>query len=186
MEIKIILANGKQVIVKKGDITEEETDAIVNPANSKLFHGGGAARAIAVKGGEEIVKQSHEIIRKIGCLPVGKAVITGSGNLPCKFVIHAVGPQMGEGDEDAKLERAVWNALALAETYNLRTVAMPAISSGIFGFSKDRCAAILLQATCQFLRQPGLSLQAVTMCNFDEETYIIFRRSLEKVEGNLA
>ena len=179
MQRNIVLENGKQVIVKLGDITAEATDAIVNPANSKLFHGGGAARAIALKGGEEVVKQSHEIICKIGSLPVGKAVITGSGNLPCKFVIHVVGPQMGEGDEDAKLEKAVWNVLTLAELYNLGTVAMPAISSGIFGFPKDRCAAILLETTCRFLKQSGLSLQAVTMCNFDEETYKIFCCSLE-------
>ncbi|SDF27881.1 macro domain-containing protein [Sporolituus thermophilus] len=164
----------RRIIIKQGDITEETTDAIVNPANSRLVHGGGAARAIAMKGGEEIVRQSNEIIRKIGHLPTTKAVITGAGNLPCKFVIHVVGPQMGEGDEDSKLKRAVWNVLTLAENYNLRTIAMPAISSGIFGFPKPRCAEVLLSTAARFLDGCAVSLQQIVMCNHDEETYRIF------------
>lgn len=172
------LANGKQIFIKQGDITCETTDAIVNPANSRLIHGGGAARAIALAGGSEIDKQCQDIIRKIGTVPVSKAVITGGGRLPSKFVIHVVGPQMGEGNEEAKLEKAVWNVLTLAELYNLRSVSLPAVSSGIYGFPKPRCADILLKVAERFLNQPGIELQSVVMCNNDEETVSIFKQAL--------
>ena len=178
MQEVVTLDNGKELIVKKGDITAETTDAIVNPANSQLVHGGGAARAIAVRGGAAIVAQSDAIIRKIGQLPVSKAVITEGGDLPAKFVIHVVGPQMGEGDEDGKLAKAVWNALSLAELYNLRSISMPAVSSGVFGFPKERCAVILLRTARRFLSQPGVALHTVVMCNHDGATYEIFRRHL--------
>lgn len=169
------LADKKSIRVKLGDITAESSDAIVNPANSQLLHGGGAARAIAEKGGPVINVQSRRLIERIVRLPVGKAVITDAGNLPCKFVIHTVGPVWGEGDEEAKLRRAVWSALTLAELYNLRSVSMPAISSGIFGFPKPLCAKILLQTSEQFLFQQEVSLNEVVMCNFDRETVELFQ-----------
>lgn len=175
---QLVLENGKTIIVKQGDITDEAADAIVNPANSRLVHGGGAARAIAAKGGEEIERQSRELIAKIGQLPVGHAVITGGGRLPAKFVIHTVGPQMGEGDEDRKLAQAAESVLTLGELYNLRTLSLPAISSGIFGFPKDRCAAILLRTARSFLLRPGVQLQTITMCNYDEETCRHFEAAL--------
>lgn len=112
---RIRLPNGAEIILKQGDITQESVDAIVNPANSELRHGGGAARAIALAGGAEITDQGAALLAKIGHVPVSKAVITHGGNLPAAFVIHTVGPQWGEGDEEAKLERAVWNVLTLAE-----------------------------------------------------------------------
>ncbi len=170
----IRVGENKKIVIKKGDITAETTDAIVNPANSALAHGGGAAAAIVRKGGKEIQEESNAIIKKIGSVPVGKAVITHSGKLPCKFVIHTVGPRWGEGDEPEKLKRAVWNSLTLAELYNLKSVSMPAISSGIFGFPKDKCAEILLSTAIEFLKQPGVGLDTVVMCNFDDETYNIF------------
>lgn len=185
MENNLFLPNEKQIVVRIGDITDQQTDAIVNPANSRLIHGGGAARSIALKGGKEITNQSNSIIRRVGQLSVGKAVITDAGNLPCKFVIHVVGPQMGEGDEDVKLEKAVWNVLNLAESYNLRSLSMPAISSGIFGFPKDLCAAILVKTTFQFLNQPGIDLQTVVMCNHDDETANIFSRFLENKRNEI-
>lgn len=164
----------KLIIVKQGDITAESTDAIVNPANSKLQHGGGAARAISVRGGAEIQKQSNDIIRKIGSVPVGKAVITDAGNLPCKFVIHTVGPQWGEGNEHKKLRKAITSVLTLAEIYNLKSVSIPAVSSGIFGFPKKDCAEILIEAAFSFLQQKEVGLENIVMCNFDNETYQIF------------
>lgn len=97
--------------VVEGDITEMETNAIVNAANSHLKHGGGVAGAIARKGGKIIQEESD----KIGYCPVGQAVITGGGNLKAKYVIHAVGPRMGEGDEDEKLRNATLNSLKLAD-----------------------------------------------------------------------
>lgn len=164
----------KTIQIKLGDITAETTDAIVNPANSQLMHGGGAARAIAFKGGSVIDEQSRSLIRRIREVPVGKAVMTDAGLLPCKFVIHTVGPVWGEGGEPAKLRRAVWNVLSLAELYNLRSVALPAISSGVFGFPKPLCAEILLATAVDFLEQPDVGLSEVVMCNHDRETHEIF------------
>lgn len=170
----MILGKGKQIITKKGDITEEHVDAIVNPANGQLIHGGGAAKAIVARGGEDIQRESNLIVRKSGMIPTGKAVITGSGRLPCKYVIHTVGPKMGEGNEDEKLKKAVWSALTLAELYNLESISMPAISSGIFGFPKERCAEILINTAVEFLKQKDINLKTIVMCNNDDETYNIF------------
>ena len=170
----MIHIDGKNISIKQGDITAETTDAIVNPANSQLLHGGGAARAIAVKGGPVIEEQSRRLIDRIGEVPTGKAVMTDAGRLPCKFVIHTVGPVWGEGGEPEKLRRAVWNVLTLAELYNLRSVSMPAISSGVFGFPKPLCAEILLATTAEFLKQPAVRLDEVVMCNHDRQTTEIF------------
>ena len=170
----MIRVGEKKIHIKQGDITAETTDAIVNPANSQLLHGGGAARAIAVKGGPVIEEQSRRLIERIGEVPTGKAVMTDAGRLPCKFVIHTVGPVWGEGDEPEKLRRAVWNVLTLAELYNLRSVSMPAISSGVFGFPKPLCAEILLATAAEFLKQPAVSLNEVVMCNHDRQTTEIF------------
>ena len=173
----MICIGNKRIQIKQADITAEPADAIVNPANSQLMHGGGAARAIAMKGGPVIEEQSRRLIERIGQVPVGKAVMTEGGRLPCKFVIHTVGPVWGEGDEPAKLRRAVWNVLALAELYNLRSLSMPAISSGIFGFPKPLCARVLLETAREFLAQPGIMLNEVVMCNLDLETVQIFQEA---------
>jgi O-acetyl-ADP-ribose deacetylase (regulator of RNase III) len=103
------------------------------------------AAAIVRKGGEVIQEESDKIIESIGLVPVGSAVITTAGKLPCKAVIHTVGPRMGEGNEDHKLRRAVRSCLLLASEKGFRSISMPAISSGIFGFPKDRCAKILVE-----------------------------------------
>ena len=113
----------------KGDITEREVDAIVNAANSYLRHGGGVAAAIVRKGGAIIQQESN----KIGFVPIGSAAITTAGKLSCKAIIHAVGPRMGEGDEDNKLRKAVRSSLILALEKGYASISMPAISSGIFG-----------------------------------------------------
>lgn len=173
---------GKQIIIKKGDITEEKVDAVVNPANGQLIHGSGAAKAIVTKGGDEIQRESNVIIRKTGMIPTGKAVITGSGKLPCKFIIHTVGPKMGEGREKTKLKNAIWSALTIAELYNLESVSMPAVSSGIFGFPKDECADILLTTAAEFLDQKEINLKTIIMCNNDDDTYNIFLQKYDEIK----
>src|SRR5512135_636198 len=115
------------------DLTERDVDAIVNAANSHLQHGGGVAGAIVRKGGRIIQEESD----RIGYVPVGGAVLTTAGALQAKYVIHAVGPRMGEGDEDNKLKKAINSALALAVEKNMKSISVPAISAGIFGFPKD-------------------------------------------------
>ncbi|WAM33830.1 macro domain-containing protein [Caldicellulosiruptor morganii] len=172
----------KKIVIKKGDITKEQVDAIVNAANSHLRHGGGVALAIVKAGGVEIQRESDEIIKKIGILPTGHAVITNAYNLPCKFVIHTVGPVYGEGDEDEKLYRAIYNSLYLAHLYNLKSIAFPAVSSGIFGFPKDRCARILIDTAIEFLENIQTGIEKVVFCLFDDETYGYFEEYYNKLQ----
>jgi O-acetyl-ADP-ribose deacetylase (regulator of RNase III) len=162
-----------------GDITSRKVDAIVNAANSRLHHGGGVAGAIVRKGGQIIQDESD----KIGYIQVGHAAITTAGKLPARYIIHAVGPRMGEGDEDSKLENAVLSSLMLASEKGFKSISFPAISSGIFGFPKDRCAGILVYQVLKFLQMnQGSSLQVVEFCIFDEETLEHFRREFDKIK----
>lgn len=150
-----------------------ETGAIVNAANSYLKHGGGVAGAIVRKGGRIIQEESD----KIGFCPVGQAVITSGGKLKARYVIHAVGPRMGEGNEDEKLRNAVLNSLKLAERYSLKSIAFPAISTGAFGFPVDRAAKIMLKAAINYL-SGETQLEKVVFCLFGRENFEIFEREL--------
>jgi O-acetyl-ADP-ribose deacetylase (regulator of RNase III) len=157
------------LVLKRGDITDEDTDAIVNAANAHLQHGGGVAGAIVRKGGAIIQKESD----KIGYVPVGSAAITTAGNLKTNFVIHAVGPRMGEGSEDEKLRDATQNSLRLADAEGIRTIAFPAISTGIFGYPIERCASIMLQTFQQYC-SGETSLKEIRMCLFDQQALQVF------------
>lgn len=159
------------------DLTERDVDAIVNAANSFLQHGGGVAGAIVRKGGTVIQEESD----RIGFVAVGSAVITGAGTLKARHVIHAVGPRMGEGDEDRKLASAMQSVLKLASEKKLRSISVPAISAGIFGFPKDRCAAILAGETARFLKEQETPLVLVEFCIFDAEAYAFFERELKGI-----
>jgi O-acetyl-ADP-ribose deacetylase (regulator of RNase III) len=175
-----IMLDSKMLTLVQGDITERDVDAIVNAANSHLKHGGGVAGAIVRKGGDIIQRESDEI----GYTPVGTAVMTTAGRLPATYVIHAVGPRMGEGGEDEKLRSAVMSVLALASEKGLQSISLPAISSGIFGFPKDRCANILVGEAFRFLNEnPGTSLELIEFCVFDSETAGHFRREFEGLKG---
>ncbi|MBF0520051.1 MAG: macro domain-containing protein [Nitrospirae bacterium] len=169
---------GGMLRLVKGDITERDTDAIVNAANSHLQHGGGVAAAIVRKGGAVIQAESDAI----GYVPVGWAAVTTGGALPCKAVIHAVGPMMGEGDEDNKLKNAVRNSLTLASQKEFHSVSMPAISSGIFGFPKDRCAKILVTESRNFLKDnPESTVNIVEFCIYDFETLSYFLSEFDTI-----
>lgn len=159
----------------EGDITEMETDAIVNAANDRLILGGGVAGAIRKKGGPEIQAECD----RIGGTFVGGAVITTGGKLKAKHVIHAVGPRMGEGDEDKKLRDATLNSLKLADEHHLRSLAFPAISTGIFGFPIERCARIMLGTTIEYLRG-GTHLDRVVFCLFGTDSYETFANQLRR------
>lgn len=156
-----------------GDITGMTTDAIVNAANSYLKHGGGVAGAIARTGGRVIQDESD----RIGFCPVGQAVITGAGNLQARYVIHAVGPRMGEGHEDEKLRSATLHSLQVAEDNHLQSIAFPAISTGIFGYPVDRCARNMLATTINYL-QGKTGLERVVFCLFGKESLEAFEREL--------
>lgn len=168
----------KQLAVVQGDLTEETTDAIVNAANSQLAHGGGLAAAILRKGGQEIQEESW----RLAPVKVGEAVVTGAGRLSCRFVIHAVGPRWGEGQEEAKLRQAVRSALARAEERGLRSLAMPAISTGIFGYPKGEGCEIIAQECWQHLQGEGF-LQEIRLVALDGETVEHFLRACEKLTG---
>lgn len=162
-----------------GDITGRDVDAIVNAANSHLQHGGGVAGAIVRKGGQVIQDESD----RIGFVPVGNAALTTAGKLPAKFVIHTVGPRMGEGDEDNKLKSAALSTMNLAAEKGLKSISMPAVSSGIFGFPKDRCARILVgEAGKFFMEHPDSPLEVVEFCIFDELTLNYFKQEFDKLK----
>lgn len=159
----------------EGDITEMDVDAVVNAANAQLILGGGVAGAIRKKGGPQIQQECN----RIGGTFVGGAVITTGGNLKARHVIHAVGPRMGEGGENDKLRNATLNSLKLADKNNLRSIAFPAVSAGIFGFPITRCAEIMLSTTTAYLEgQTGL--KKVMFCLFGRDAYEVFENQLTK------
>ncbi len=164
----------------RGDLTDETVDAIVTAANSHLAHGGGVAGAIVRRGGSVIQEESD----RVAPVPVGHVALTGAGGLAARAVIHAVGPQMGEGDEDAKLKSAVWESLNLAARQGFVSLSLPAISSGIFGYPKERCAEVLLDTTLQFLKtHPQTPTREIRFCNFDELTCRIFLEHFRRTLG---
>ena len=172
MDVKIA---GRTLELVEGDITEIQTDAIVNAANDRLILGAGVAGAIRRKGGPEIQAECD----RIGGTFVGGAVITTGGKLKAKHVIHAVGPRMGEGDEDRKLRDATVNSLRLADEHHLKSLAFPAISTGIFGFPLERCAQIMLGAVIAYLRGKT-HLERVVFCLFGRESYQVFAVQLKR------
>jgi O-acetyl-ADP-ribose deacetylase (regulator of RNase III) len=158
----------------QGDITEQSTDAIVNAANTALQLGGGVAGAIRRKGGPKIQEECN----RIGGTYVGGAVITTGGNLKAKYVIHAVGPRWGEGNEDEKLRNATLNSLKLADEKNLKSISFPAISTGIFGFPMKRASEIMLKTTIEYLKG-STGLEKVVFVLYDRESYNIFYETLK-------
>jgi O-acetyl-ADP-ribose deacetylase len=178
---QIHLDNKKTLKLVSGDITERDVDVIVNAANSYLKHGGGVAAAIVRKGGIIIQEESD----KIGFVPVGSSAITKAGRLPCKAIIHTVGPRMGEGNEDTKLRAAIRNSLELASDRKFKSISMPAISSGIFGFPKDKCAEILTGEAKNFLVNNNniTCLEIVEFCIIDNETTAYFKREFARMKS---
>ncbi len=170
--MKVDIANSVLELLD-GDITEMDTDAIVNAANSMLILGGGVAGAIRSKGGMKIQMECL----KIGHTQVGGAAITSGGKLKAKYVIHAVGPRWGEGNEDEKLKNATFNSLKLADKHNLKDISFPAISAGIFGFPIDRCAEIMLRTTIEYLNG-NTGLKRVVFCLYGKESYDVFEKEL--------
>jgi len=170
---EIIIENSKIKLVQ-GDITELATDVIVNAANAKLIMGGGVAGAIRRKGGHSIQEECD----KIGGTFVGGAAITTGGNLKAKHVIHAVGPRMGEGNEDEKLKNATLNSLKLMDKQKLKTIAFPAISTGIFGYPIDRCAKIMISTAKEYL-EGETQIDEVIFCLYSTSDFEVFEKELK-------
>lgn len=174
--LKSIVIENTEINIVRGDLTESNVDAIVNAANSHLRHGGGVAGAIVRKGGNIIQEESN----KIGHVPVGNCAITSAGKLKAKYVIHAVGPRWGEGDEENKLKNAVKNILNLATEKGFKAISMPAVSAGIFGFPKERCAQIMIDETGRFLKgNRETSLKEINFYLIDEDIIRFFKNKLE-------
>lgn len=159
----------------QGDITNQETDAIVNAANSQLILGSGVAGAIKRKGGPAIQEECN----RLGDIPVGTAVITGGGNLKASHVIHAVGPRMGEGNEDEKLKNATVNSLETADKNGLKSISFPAISTGVFGFPLKRCSRIMLENTIKYL-EGKTGLKKVVFCLYDSPALEAFTDTFDE------
>jgi len=162
--------------VNQCDLTEMDTDAIVNAANAQLILGGGVAGAIRTKGGPKIQEECDAI----GGTFVGGAVITTGGNLKARHVIHAVGPRMGEANEEEKLKNATLNSLKVADESNLTSITFPAISTGIFGFPKERCAEIMLGTVIDYLKG-DTGLKRVAFCLHGASSYEIFLETLKRL-----
>ncbi|KAK5848280.1 hypothetical protein PBY51_005908 [Eleginops maclovinus] len=159
------LRDGLQVIVCQGDITKQEADALVNAANEDLDHGGGVAAALSKAGGPQVQKESRAIVNQTGKIPTGEVVVTTGGNLNCKKLLHAVGPVGGKsgGKEKMLLEKTVQSALNLAEIMEFRSIAMPCISSGVFGVPVTVCSEAIVTAVKEFCSQGGRSLKRIIL-----------------------
>lgn len=170
-----------KIDIKQGDITKSESDAIVNAANTSLLGGGGVDGAIHRAGGKAILEECQHIRNRQGGCKTGEAVITNAGNLKSKYVIHAVGPVWKDGShhEDELLYSAYHKSLKLASKNNLKTIAFPNISTGIYGFPKDRAAKIAIRAVQDFLIEDE-SIDNVTFICFDDENYRIYTQLLGK------
>src|SRR6202047_627730 len=162
----------QKIMIQQGDLTEMETDAIVNAANNDLLLGGGVAGAIRRKGGDEIQRECHEI----GSIPIGFAAITTGGNLKAKHVIHAASMQLGRNTPAEALRHSTEHALRIAAERGLKTIAFPAVGTGVAGFPMKECADIMLQETVLHF-QARSSLETVYFVLFDEQACEVFKRA---------
>ena len=172
---------GVKVSVKKGDLTSERVDAIVNPANNHLRHERGVAKAILDKGGKVIETESNKIVAKRKSLKDGDAVLTSSGKLPCKRVVHAVGPDFrlaGLTQSRILLRRACLNSLIIAQECKTTSIALPAIGSGSYGMLKEECAKVMFNAVEEFVKQGKPNKKTITdirFVNIDDLSVEAFR-----------
>ena len=183
----------------EGDITEMDSDAIVNAANERLAHGGGVAGLISRRGGPAIQRESDEWVRQHGPVATGSAAITSGGNLKARHVIHAVGPIYDGRPRSAELlASAVRAALRMADEHGLKSIALPAISTGIFGYPIEEAAGVMLRAAIEYLqrarpersrREPALSavegpgLERVVFCLYGRPAFDVFARELAAQAG---
>lgn len=172
--------NETRVELVEGDITKLDTDAIVNAANERLAHGGGVAAAIARAGGPVIQRESNQWVQKHGRVPTGSAAITSGGDLKADYVIHVVGPvydATSPSEAADLLSSAVKSALRMAEDYDLESVALPAISTGIFGYPMDEAAEVMLKATMEYVKS-GTDLKRIVYCLYGRSSFDVFAREL--------
>jgi O-acetyl-ADP-ribose deacetylase (regulator of RNase III) len=169
----------------QGDITKLDTEAIVNAANRRLAHGGGVAAAIARSGGPVIRKESKDWVREHGRVPTGSVAITSGGNLKADYVIHAVGPVYSSRSPSRaaqELALAVKSALQMADEHGLRSIALPAISTGIFGYPLAEAAHVMLKAAIDYVKS-GTALERIVFCLYGRSAFDTFAGELEAQIG---
>jgi O-acetyl-ADP-ribose deacetylase (regulator of RNase III) len=177
-----LMINQARLSLVQGDITDQDTDAIVNAANSSLMGGGGVDGAIHRAGGPKILEECKRIVSKRGRLPAGKAVITAGGNLSAKYVIHTVGPiwQGGKNNEAQLLAGAYRESLSLAETNRLKSISFPSISTGAYGYPVEQAAKVAMRTAISFLKDEAASIKEVRFVLFDVRTYEGYLKALQE------
>ena len=176
-----VTVNKTKISVIEGDITRQNTDAIVNAANSGLMGGGGVDGAIHRVGGPAILEECKKIVAQTGRLPTGKAVITTGGKLHARYVIHTVGPIWhGGGRDEAELLRSAYDeCLKLATEKKLASISFPSISTGAYSYPVDEAAKIAVNTVVSFLKKQATSLKEVVFVLFDSRTYQSYRSALQ-------
>jgi O-acetyl-ADP-ribose deacetylase len=175
-------SNNRKLELRIGDLTNEPVDVIVNAANQYLSHGGGVAGAIVHAGGYSIQEESDLWVKLNGPVTHAFPAVTSAGRLPCQKVIHAVGPVWGEGNEDTKLATAIESSFNTAEHLGMKSIAFPAISTGIFGFPIDRAANIFVETICQYFeKNQNTTLQIIRIILKDKNISLIFEKSLDQM-----
>ena len=172
--------NQTRLSVIQGDITRQDTDAIVNAANSSLMGGGGVDGAIHRTGGPAILEECKQIVAKQGRLPIGQAVITTGGNLKARFVIHTVGPiwHGGSQGEPDLLASAYRESLKVAAENNLVSISFPSISTGAYGYPVAQAAEVALNTVVSFLSEQATSIKEVVFVLFDSATFASYSSAL--------
>jgi O-acetyl-ADP-ribose deacetylase (regulator of RNase III) len=171
------------VVVVQGDLTAARTDVIVNAANEHLVHGGGVAAALAAVGGEEFIRDSKRWVAEHGPVPPGQAAITTGGGLPARWVVHVVGPRYREGQDNATLLReAVRAALDAAAELGATTVAMPAISTGVFGYPLEPAAEEIVAESLRWAYAYPATLSQIRLVAYDDRTADALQLALERRE----
>ncbi|MDY6864189.1 MAG: macro domain-containing protein [Thermodesulfobacteriota bacterium] len=170
--------NNKLIQIMHGDITLLEVDAFVYNIENNLALGSGTGNAISLRGGPSVQKELDEIAANKGTIPTGQAIISGSGLLPSKYIIHTIGPKFNEEDEDNKLKEATLAALKLAEEKGLKKIAFPPISVGFYAFPAEKCAKIMLDTIEAYLNG-NTKIEEIIFCIFDSKHYGIFKDALQ-------
>ncbi len=167
-----------KIAVKMGDITDAEVDAIVNAANDDLILGGGVSGAIRRKGGQVIQDECNTI----GSIPLGEAAVTGGGALKCKHIIHAASMPLGGWATADSLKNATKNSLRRADEKGLKTIAFPAIGTGVAGFSMERCADSMTQIVFDHLKEGKTTLELVTFVLIDHRAMRVFEECVKAIK----
>jgi O-acetyl-ADP-ribose deacetylase (regulator of RNase III) len=173
-----------EIEVVSGDLTADDSQAIVNAANSSLMGGGGVDGAIHRAGGPAILAECRQIVAEKGRLPAGRAVITTAGEMPADYVIHTVGPVYSGNPRDPELlESCHTESLKLAAARGITSVAFPAISCGVYGYPLEEAAPVAVGAAARFLREEGGGVRRVRFVLFGDEALAAFRKALEALEA---